>query len=419
MIAKDLFENAALLQIIEELKSNGVKFDKYELADSEEHINRFLDHYRKATGATDDILLDILKNDRNDFYKYAFHTGYGNGTFALAMVPMNLVYFAILKHSPDKLEDFMSGFLYGKAPKEARKKIKQYNEAFGIVPEKSKAATKPKPPKTEKRIISAPLHETGLKYSEYDEDYYAILLEKGKEGNIIINPKVGATDKKDGLLVWTPFKPIYKNHKEFRFTDIVCGGYQHMFVSERVRNELGDTIPEWRQGIKGPAFTGKCYLKAVDDYLPYYSLQLPAYKFIDKSHLKIIDGSKGIIYQGDSTDGLEDIVYHSFRQGVMAKMPETERTLFEVDFHSLGWWFCHKGIMEKLEAAGATGVKFVRSMDMNWWEHNEPARRALEEYVKTQIRKLLLVLSSMSYTITSKLGMKRQRMVVEFHKFIG
>lgn len=35
---------------------------------------------------------------------------------------------------------------------------------------------------------------------------------------------------------------------------------------------------------------------------------------------------------------------------------------------------------EKIEAAGATGVKFVRPMDMNWWEYNEPNRRALGEY---------------------------------------
>lgn len=382
MAVKDLFENAALLQTIDELKAKGVKFDKYELADSGEFIDTYLGHFREATGATDDFLFDILKDDRDDLYKYIFHVGYGNGTFALAMVPMNLIYYAVLKHFPDKLESFMSEFLYSKAPKEARKKMKQYNEAFGIVPEKPKAAPKSKQPKTEKRIISAPLHETGLKYSEYDEDYYAILLESGKEGNAIINPRVGATGEKDGLMVWTPFQPIYKNHKEFCFTDILRGGYRHMFVSERVREELGDAIPEWKKGIKGPAFTAKCYLKNGDNYLPYYSLQLPDYKFIDKDHLKLIEGSKGIIYHGDSTSGLEDIVYHSFRPGVMAKMPEMERIVFEVDFHGLGWWFCHKSIKEKLEATGATGVKFVRSMDMNWWEYNEPARRALEEYVK-------------------------------------
>lgn len=367
MTTKDLFENAALLQIIEELKTNGVKFDKYELADSAEFIDMLLGHFRKATGANDNIFFDILKNDRDDLYKYAFHAGYGNGTFALAMVPMNLVYFAILKYFPDNLEDFMSEFLYGKAPKEARKKIKQYNEAFGIVPEKAKTAPKPKQPQTDKRIISAPLHETGLKYSEYDEDYYAILLESGQDGNVIVNPTVGATGEKDGLLVWTPFGPIYKNHKEFRFTDILRGGYRHMFVSERVRMQLGDVIPEWEKGIKGPALGRKCYLMAGDDYLPYYSLQLPAYKFIDKDHLKLTENSKGIIYHGDSTSGLEDIVYHSFKAGMMMKMPETERTVFEIDFHSLGWWFCHKSIKEKLEAAEATGVKFVRSMDMNWW----------------------------------------------------
>jgi len=382
MEAKDLFENAVILQIIEELKTNGVKFDKYGFADSEEYINNHLGHFREITGATDDLFSDILRNNRDDLYKYIFHTGYGNGTFVLAMVPMNLIYFAILKYFPDKLEDFMTEFLYSKAPKEARKKIKQYNQALGIVPERPKAAPKPKQPKTEKRIISAPLHETGLKYSEYDEDYYAILLESGKEGNVIVNPRVGATwEKKDDLMVWTPFEPIYKNHKEFRFTDIFRGGYRHMFVSERVRKELGDIVPEWEKGIKGPVFTGKCYLKVGDSYLPYYSLHLPDYKFIDKNHLKLIDGSKGIICHHDSTDGLEDIVYHSFRPGVMAKMPEMERTIFEVDFHGLGWWFCHKNIKEKLKATEATGVTFVRSMDMNWWEYNEPVRQALKEYI--------------------------------------
>ena len=175
---------------------------------------------------------------------------------------------------------------------------------------------------------------------------------------------------------------IYGNHKEFRFTELLRAGYRHLFVSERVRLLLGDAIPVWKEDIKGPRFSlEKCYLKAGDDYLPCYSLRLPAYKFIDKEHLKLIDGSKGIVYRGDSTDGLDEIVYHSFRPGVMAKMPEAERTVFEVDFHSLGWWFCHKSIKKKLEAAGASGVTFIRSMDMNWWAYNEPARRALEEDV--------------------------------------
>ena len=380
MNAKDLFENAVLLQIIEELKTNGVKFDKYELADAEEYMNGFLGRFEKATESNGDIFFDILKNDRDDLYKYIYHMGYGNGVFGLVMVPMNLIYFTILRHFPDKLEDFLTIFLYSKAPKEARKRVKQYNEAFGIVPEKKKAAPKPKQPKGEKRVISAPLHETGLKYSEYDEDYYAVLLEGGKEGNVIVNPRVGQTEEKDELPVLTPFEPIYKDHKEFRFTDILRARYHHMLVSESVREALEGSIPEWGNGIKGPTLASKCYLKAGGEYLPYYNLYLPAYKFIDKNHLKLIDGSKGIIYHGDMTDGLDDIVYHSFRSAMMAKVPEAERTLFEVDFHGLGWWFCHKNIKEKLESAGATGVRFVRSMDMNWWEYNEPARRALEEY---------------------------------------
>lgn len=382
MAAKNLFENAILLQIIDELKAGGVKFDKYELADAEEFMDKLLDHFREATGANDDILFDTLKNDRDDLYKYLFHLGYDHGTFGLTMVPMNLLYFTVLRHFPDRMEDFMSQFLFSKGPKEARKRVKGYNQLFGIVPEKPKAAPKSKQPKGEKRTIATPLHETGLKYSEYDEDYYAMLLERGKEGNTIINPRVAATGQKDGLLVWEPFGPVYGNHKDFRYTDILREGYGHMLVCERVRQELGDAIPEWSKGIKGPAFGSKSYLKDGEKYLPYYSLRIPAYKFIDKAHLKLTDGSKGIVYHGDSTSGLEDIMYHSFRSGVMAKMPEAERTVFEVDFHALGWWFCHKSIKDKLEAAGATGVKFVRSMDMNWWEYNEPGRRALEEYVK-------------------------------------
>jgi hypothetical protein len=52
-------------------------------------------------------------------------------------------------------------------------------------------------------------------------------------------------------------------------------------------------------------------------------------------------------------------------------VPEGERTIFEIDFHYLGWCFCHKSIKSKLEAAGTIGVKFVRSMDMNWWEYRK------------------------------------------------
>ncbi|MDR2912011.1 MAG: hypothetical protein LBV38_01735 [Alistipes sp.] len=374
MTAKDLFQKPTLLQIIEELKTDGVKFDKYPLADYEEHIDKHLDFFRKATGADDNLLADILENDRANLYRYTFHAGNGNGTFALAMVPMNLIQYAVLSRFPDKVEDLLSQFLFSKAPAEARKRVKQYNAAMGIVPEKpKKAAAAPKP----KAV--APTVETGLKYSEYDEDYYAMLIERGLDGDVIVNPGIGATGEKDDLIVWTPHKQIYKDHKEFRFTDIFRERSGSMFISERVREALTDAIPQWVKGIKGPSIGGECYVDTGKELLTYYYLSVPAYKFIDKDHLKLIEGSKGIVYHGDSTSGLEDIAYLSFRSGVMAKTPEAERLIFEIDFHALGWWFCHKSIKERLEAAGATGLKFVRSMDMNWHEYYEQNRRASQE----------------------------------------
>ncbi len=146
MAAKELFEHESILRLIEELKTDGVKFDKRDpLFDYAEYMDRRLGDFREATGADEALLFDILKNDRADLYNYIFHQGYDKGVFGLVMPLMHLIDFAVLRHFPDKLEDFMSRFLYSKAPKEARKRIKRYNKTFGIVPEKPKKASVPKP----------------------------------------------------------------------------------------------------------------------------------------------------------------------------------------------------------------------------------------------------------------------------------
>ena len=102
------------------------------------------------------------------------------------------------------------------------------------------------------------------------------------------------------------------------------------------------------------------------NYLVYYNLFFPEYKFVDKTHLQLIEGSEGIIYHHDSTDGLEDIMYISFKAGMIKKIPEEKRIIFQLDFHALDWLFCLRHIKEKIESCGANGIQFEKSKDRNW-----------------------------------------------------
>ena len=219
--------------------------------------------------------------------------------------------------------------------------------------------------------------ETGLKYSEYDETYYAMLIANsdsvGKSRNSNINPVCMATEVKDGTAVYTPLNKSLKNPQ---FMDFVNFDY-NVFVSEKIKTQLDSVIPSINNGKEGPGFfKTPSYLKAGSDYHTYYGLYFPEYKFVDKTHLSLIEGSKGIIYHGDSTDGLYDITYISFKAGTIKKIPEEMRIIFELDFHKLSWKFCLKTIKEKIESCGATGIQFEKSKDRNWY--NEEIHKAIK-----------------------------------------
>lgn len=176
----------------------------------------------------------------------------------------------------------------------------------------------------------------------------------------------------DNSTVCVPMPQIYGKFKQFRFLDFTPSSLGGIYVSEDVKKQLDEVIPTAGTTSAGPVFAkNKVYLKAGGEHYPYYELFIPSCKFIDKNHVELLEGSKGIVYHGDCTDGLEDIVRHSFKAGTMKKMPEEARTIFKEDFHKVGWRFCLKRIKEKIEATGATGIEFVMSKDINWDEQSE------------------------------------------------
>lgn len=194
MAAKDFFESEQILLLMERLKTEGVKFQG-SLEIMIDNLTNTLRMFEGVTGENEDFLFDVLNKDGEDLHKYLLHLVRNdliNGMYTvLAIVPKTLIEFAVLKYFPDKFGSFHSTSPAEKARwKWLKRKVQEYNAVFGIVEEKSSKQKAAPKPKTEKRRVSAPLHETGLKYSEYDGDYYAMLRQGGKEGNTIINPRV-------------------------------------------------------------------------------------------------------------------------------------------------------------------------------------------------------------------------------------
>ncbi len=208
MTAKDLFENQHAMRLVKEFENKGIKWQG-NMEIMTENLDNDIQRFEGVTGASGDFISEVMEKDSEDLFKYLLYRMRNimmNGSYSiLSNVHKWSIDFTVLKYFPDKLINYFCRRGYDK--KWLQRHIFEYNEALGTtleVPAKPKAAPKPKTPKSEKRVISTPLHETGLKYSEYDEDYYAMLIEDGKEGNVIVNPRVAAMGQKDGLMVYPP-----------------------------------------------------------------------------------------------------------------------------------------------------------------------------------------------------------------------
>jgi hypothetical protein len=68
----------------------------------------------------------------------------------------------------------------------------------------------------------------------------------------------------------------------------------------------------------------------------------------------------------DGATGLHKIKNIVLKASAVKKVPEEMRLIFRMDFHKIGWLFCLKDIKEKIESAGATGIRFEKSKDMDW-----------------------------------------------------
>ena len=198
--------------------------------------------------------------------------------------------------------------------------------------------------------------EIEYKFSEYDEIYYAVIFVNYLYGNKDINPLSSPTGTKDGLLVYEPMKKNELGNP--KYLDFVTNSI-YFYVSEKIRNKIADIFPE----IEGAPVLSKepcAYFKAGDIYELYYGLVLPKYKFIDKKYLPEIKAYP------DSTSGMETIEKIVLKTGAVKKVPEELRTMFQLDFHKVKWYFCLKNIKEKIESTGATGIKFIQSKEMNY-----------------------------------------------------
>ena len=246
--------------------------------------------------------------------------------------------------------------------------------------------------------------ETGYTYSEFDENYYymavtdwlAIRDENGgyKANKENKNPDVTMINRyyTDEKLIFEPhfhweyeedddedediFAPY--NPKERDETGITVEYLDFMpppmverlrlTVSERIKKELDGIFPTLDQQIdenySRPAFCGipYCYKQKKGDSLStYYTLHFPRYKFADLAQLpEIKEKSHGVIKTFD------DLKYIVLDKKAIQAVPEEKREIFSLNWLRLYWKFCTKDIKEKIEAAGATGIKFIKSKDMNF-----------------------------------------------------
>jgi hypothetical protein len=206
--------------------------------------------------------------------------------------------------------------------------------------------------------------ETGWKYSDFDENYYAMVIANPHIDGMNINPICTWPLSDNGRIY---FEPKDKNLKDAEFLDFLINNHD-LYVSERIKKELDDFLPTRADAreYKGPMFFDRAlYFKTEKTFEPYYQMYIPRYKFIEKKYLP------GIDEQHDATTGLEKITNIVLKPSAIKKVPEELRSVFEMDFHSTGWRFCLENIKEKIEAAGATGIKCVKSKDMDWSYKNK------------------------------------------------
>jgi hypothetical protein len=204
--------------------------------------------------------------------------------------------------------------------------------------------------------------ETGIKYSEYDEDYFAMIIANPYIDGMNINPVCSFPKSYNGHSLYEPKDETLKN---VQFMDFLIHDHG-LYVSENIKKQLDDIFPTKEKvdiaNIEPMFFDTTTYFKSGDEYKKYFYLYCPRYKFMDKSKLS------NIHEYPDSTEGLETITYIVLKASAIKKVPEQSRTIFEMDFHSVGWLFCLKNIKEKIESTGANGIQFEKSKDRNWYQ---------------------------------------------------
>ena len=198
-----------------------------------------------------------------------------------------------------------------------------------------------------------------IKYSEFDENYYAMVIANPYIDGMHINPICSFMQIYNEHSM---YEPKDKSLKDVQFMDFLWEGYT-FYISEKIKKQLDEFIPTRKNAVdyKGTMFFDSIvYFKTGEVYNPYYALYTPKFKFIEKKYLPNIDE------QHDGTTGLEKITNIVLKPSAIKKVPEEMRTVFRMDFHKVKWLFCLEHIKDKIESANATGIKLVKSKDMDW-----------------------------------------------------
>jgi len=132
----DFLSNELVVKIIGELENDNVKIkDRKENAVNITIYDSYIANFKLVTGQKEDYLLEILKNEYKDSYKFILCRAKKNNPYALWMISMDLVFYTIIKHFSEKLEKYLLYLLGGKEndAKEAAKPILvDYNKVLMV-----------------------------------------------------------------------------------------------------------------------------------------------------------------------------------------------------------------------------------------------------------------------------------------------
>jgi hypothetical protein len=123
--------------------------------------------------------------------------------------------------------------------------------------------------------------ETAIKHSEFDENYFAMIVANPYIDGLNINPICSFPQSYNGRTLYTPKD---ENLKNAHFLDFLINNHS-LYVRERIKNKLDEAIPtkENARGYGGTMFfEGGTYYKSEDKYDLYYEIYTPMYKFLEK-----------------------------------------------------------------------------------------------------------------------------------------